>query len=224
MPTISVIMPSYNVAAYIEKCMKSVVGQSFRDLEILCIDAGSTDGTYEHLENFAIQDPRIKLIRCDKKSYGYQINLGISMACGRYIGIVETDDFIAEDMYSILYELIRSKGADFVKGNTIDYYDLDNGQVFSEIRRGRVDRLFLAGNTTAEVIPKEFPDILWYDFHVWNGLYKSTLLKQIRLNETPGAAYQDTGFMFQMYTRAERGIISDRPFILLRGCVLPFRR
>ena len=98
MPKISIIMPSLNVAAYIRECIESVINQTITDIEILCIDAGSTDGTLEILEEYAIKDSRIRLIKSDKKSYGYQINTGIDMAMGEYLGIVETDDCIETDM------------------------------------------------------------------------------------------------------------------------------
>ena len=73
---ITVIMPSLNVAPYIEKCIQSVVNQTLQDIEILCIDAGSTDGTLEILEQFKREDSRIRIIHSDKKSYGYQVNNG----------------------------------------------------------------------------------------------------------------------------------------------------
>lgn len=82
MPKISVIMPSLNVAPYIRECMDSVICQTLNDLEILCIDAGSTDGTREVLEEYAGKDARIRLIESDKKSYGYQMNLGLEAAAG----------------------------------------------------------------------------------------------------------------------------------------------
>ena len=103
-PLISVIMPSYNVARYIRVCMESVLAQSLQDMEILAIDAGSEDGTLDILREYADKDERICLVHSEKKSYGYQVNLGIQMARGKYIGIVETDDFIEPDMYRILYE------------------------------------------------------------------------------------------------------------------------
>ena len=79
-PKISVIMPSLNVGNYIEQCIKSVLDQTLTDFEIICIDAGSTDGTVEILQKYAKEDSRIQIINTDKKSYGYQVNLGISKA------------------------------------------------------------------------------------------------------------------------------------------------
>ncbi len=85
---ISVIMPSLNVAKYMRECLESVLNQKLREIEILCVDAGSTDGTLEILEEFALKDSRIRIIKSEKKSYGYQLNIGISVAKGEYIGII----------------------------------------------------------------------------------------------------------------------------------------
>ena len=94
MPKVSIIMPSLNVASYIEECMESVIHQSLQDIEILCVDAGSTDGTLEILNEYAKKDGRIRVIKSDRKSYGCQMNLGMKKASGKYIGIVETDDYL----------------------------------------------------------------------------------------------------------------------------------
>ena len=95
---ISVIMPSLNVVSYIEESVKSVLNRTFRDIEILCVDAGSTDGTLEKIKKISLDDKRVILIKSDIKSYGHQVNLGINFAKSEYISIVETDDFICENM------------------------------------------------------------------------------------------------------------------------------
>ena len=99
MPKISIIMPSLNVKKYITQCIESVLVQTLEDYEVICIDAGSTDGTKEMIEQYASKDNRIKLIKSEVKSYGYQVNMGIELAKGDYIAILETDDYIDGDMY-----------------------------------------------------------------------------------------------------------------------------
>ena len=101
---ISVIMPSLNVASYIEECIESVLNQDMRDIEIICIDAGSTDGTRELIQKYADNDKRIRIIDSEIRSYGHQINIGIREAKGEYISIVETDDYIAANILSYLYK------------------------------------------------------------------------------------------------------------------------
>ena len=104
MPKVSIIMPSLNVAPYIEECIQSACRQTLTDIEILCIDAGSTDGTLEILQEFAKKDTRIRVLHSDVKSYGYQVNLGIKEATGEYVAILETDDYVDASMYETLYD------------------------------------------------------------------------------------------------------------------------
>ena len=115
MTKLSILLPSLNVAAYIRECIESVLKQTLTDIEILCIDAGSTDGTCEIIQEYAAKDNRIRVIPSDKKSYGYQINLGINMARGEYLGIVETDDSIEPDMYEVLYKAAVENDLDYAK-------------------------------------------------------------------------------------------------------------
>ena len=82
MPVVSILMPSLNVVKYISECMESVIRQTLKDIEIICIDAGSTDGTFEKLVEYTEKDNRIRIIKSDRKSYGYQMNLGIDAAKG----------------------------------------------------------------------------------------------------------------------------------------------
>ena len=93
-------MPSLNVVNYIDECIQSVINQTLKEVQIICVDAGSTDGTYERLMNYSRRDSRIRVIMSNIKSYGKQINMGIEQAEGKYIGIVETDDFIASNTVS----------------------------------------------------------------------------------------------------------------------------
>ena len=79
-PKVSVIMPSLNVGKYIRESLTSVCNQTLKEIEIICVDAGSTDGTLEIIKEFAASDKRIKVIHSDKKSYGYQMNVGIHEA------------------------------------------------------------------------------------------------------------------------------------------------
>ena len=105
---ISVIIPVYNVNNYLRKCLQSIINQSYKNLEIIIIDDGSSDGSSEICDEFLSKDKRIKVIH--KKNEGVSIarNIGISIAKGKYIGFVDSDDYIERNMYEILYNnLIR---------------------------------------------------------------------------------------------------------------------
>lgn len=201
MPKVSIIMPSLNVAPYIEKCMDSVSGQTLQDIEVLCVDADSTDGTHEILEKYAKQDTRVHLLRDDKHSTGYAKNLGIDMAKGEYIGIVEPDDYIEPDMYRRLYEAAMADRADVVKCDYSVYVTLDN-QCFYVPKK----LSFVPDDYGVLMNPKETLKPFGWEMYTWAGIYRTDFLKKkkIRHHETPGAAYQDIGFWFQCYAESEK--------------------
>ncbi len=201
MPKVSIIMPSLNVRDYIEKCLDSVLGQTLQDIEVICVDADSTDGTHEILERYAKKDTRVRLLRDDQHSTGYAKNLGIDMARGEYIGIVEPDDYIELDMYERLYSAAVADQADIVKCDYSVYVTLDNRHFFVPKK--------LAFNTDDYNVlmnPQETLKPFGWEMYTWAGIYKTEFLreKKIRHHETKGAAYQDIGFWFQCYAESER--------------------
>lgn len=205
MPKISIIMPSLNVARYYKQCIESVLVQSYSDIEILCIDAGSTDGTVETIAEYALQDSRVKYIHSDIRSYGYQINLGIEKAQGDYIGIVETDDFVEADAYESLLNAIEKSDCDYVKGTALF---LDGRNIYEA--GDYHTPLGHSGIPFGEVILSENPSLQYTDRFIWLGLYKKSLMKQIKLNESAGAAYQDVDFALQLHSKAHKAMYIDK--------------
>ena len=213
MPKVSIVMPSLNVRPYIEECLDSVQNQTLKDIEILCVDAGSTDGTLEFLRERAAADTRIQVIESDRKSYGYQINLGLRAAVGEYFGIVETDDYIPPEMYEELTALASKDDLDVIKGDfyrffgegkarTYEYADIAAGELYGKI-----------------LDPSRDPGLLDNrSLYSWAGIYKRSFLldKEIWHNETPGASYQDNGFFFQVFTQASRLSFVRKPYYCLR--------
>lgn len=195
---ISVIVPTLNSINYIEPCLSSIINQTFRELEIIIVDAGSTDGTKEYLDELSAQDERIVLLHSEKKSYGYQLNLGIGYATGNYIGVVESDDIIELDMYEALYNVAITDNFDYVKGIGRFFWDNANGNSFySEIGvfskdRYKNDKIVIDNH-------EECLELLRKDYYLWTGLYRCDFIKNIKFNETSGAAFQDVGFLAQAY-------------------------
>ena len=208
---VTILLPSLNVAGFIEECLISVTGQTLKELEILCIDAGSTDGTLEILERYAKKDKRIRVLHSDRKSYGYQINRGMDMALGEYLGIVETDDYIAENMYEELYRAASENDLDFAKAG----FD-----VFVTPGKGERYQLRIPAADCGQVISSEYfmKRELSNDIYIWNGIYKLSFLREhgIRLNESPGAAFQDCGFRYQVEINLGRGMFLDQSFYRYR--------
>lgn len=181
--------------------MDSVICQSLSDMEILVIDAGSVDGTLEVLSEYEKKDSRVHVIHSEKKSYGYQMNQGISCATGEYIGIVETDDIIQPDMYTVLYDEAIRENADYVKGTSEGFYQ---GPEKVTWRFPIIPCRNL--NNRRVVIPKETPELSLYDSFLWNGIYRREFMQTIVFNETAGAAFQDIGALFQIVSSAKKGV------------------
>ncbi len=198
---VSIIMPSLNVAKYIKPCIESVIHQTLSEIEILIIDAGSTDGTLNILSEYEEKDPRIHIFHSDIKSYGYQMNWGISLASGEYIGIVETDDIIQPDMFEALYNETFNEKSDYVKGTAEGFFQSPHGV---EWRFPILPCPVLKDKYIA--IPKETPELFLYDNFLWNGIYRKDFLQKIKFNETPGAAFQDIGALFQIISSADKGV------------------
>lgn len=117
MPKVSAIIPVYNTEKYLEKCLDSVCNQTLSDIEIICIDDCSTDGSLEILKDYAQKDNRIKLIEFkENKGAAVARNTGIKTATGEYIGFIDSDDFIDLDFYEKLYNKAIETGADCSKG------------------------------------------------------------------------------------------------------------
>jgi len=203
MPKVTIIMPSLNVGNYIRACIESVLNQSFGDYEVLAIDAGSTDGTLEILDEYAKEDSRIHIIHSDKQSYGYQVNLGIESATGEYIGIVETDDMIAKDMYQILYQAVASDNLEYAKCGFSSFVESETGLRWYQKGGRCIDDRDLIGKI---ISPRNMPELAIQDYYLWAGLYRKDFLRGIRLSETFGAAFQDIGFIYQVLSTAERAV------------------
>lgn len=118
---ISVIIPVYNVEEYLKECLDSVINQTLKEIEIICIDDCSTDSSYSILEEYAKKDSRIVLIKNkENMGVGYNRNIGIKEAKGEYIGFIDSDDYISEDYYENLYNTAKKYNSDVV--NTLNIY------------------------------------------------------------------------------------------------------
>ena len=216
---VSVIMPSLNVVKYIRLCIESVINQTLEDIEIICVDAGSTDGTIDILEEYASKDQRISIIHSEKKSYGYQMNLGMDAAEGKYMGIVETDDYADLDMFETLYRIAEDDNLDMVKSGYYNYYTEPEENnipipITSHVFSQRVFCPLTDFNS-----PKEHAEFFNIKPTIWSAIYRIGFLRDnnIRFNETPGASFQDCSFNFKVLSLAKR-------VRLIEDCFLHYRQ
>lgn len=213
MPKVSILIPTYNVEQYLKQCLDSVVNQTLKDIEIICINDGSTDNSLSIIKKYAQNDNRIKIIDKKNSGYGDSMNKGLDAATGEYIGIVEPDDYVPLDMYETLYNKAEEQNVDLIKADFNRF--IGEGETL-ELFYNKLDK---TGSYYNKVInPQE--DLKPFDFimNTWSGIYKRDFIEKyhIRHNTTPGASFQDNGFWFQTFVLAERIYFLDTPFYMNR--------
>lgn len=209
---VSVIVPVCNVEVYLRECLDSIVNQTLREIEIICVNDGSTDSSADILREYAMKDDRVKVIDKENAGYGHAMNIGMDMAQGEYIGIVESDDFIAKNMFSELYDLAKKNHLDIAKGDYCKIW----GE--GETRKSVYARLNSNNSCYNTVIdPANCMNIFQFNT-TWSGIYKRAFLEKfgIRHLETPGASYQDVGFWFKTTSSASRIYYIDHQYYFYR--------
>lgn len=204
MAKVSVVIPVYNVKQYLAECLDSVVNQTMKDLEIICVDDGSNDGSEIILDEYAQKDSRFHVIHKKNEGYGKALNVAMAAATSAYIGIVESDDRISANMYEELYEVIEAYSADVVKADHYEFYNNQDGKCIEEyIPLTWEEKYFSLYNRVLNIVEHE--DMMRFAKYTWSGLYRRDFLcnEKILHNETPGASYQDNGFWFQTMIKSK---------------------
>lgn len=210
---VSVIIPIYNVAAYLEECLDCVVNQTLQEMEIICMNDGSTDHSEKIVQDFARKDDRIIAVNKKNAGYGHSVNLGVRIAQGEYIGIVEPDDFLRLDMMEELYQIAHEMQLDVVKADFTIVRGPAGKRTYSRQKICKSYDLYRRV-TNAD---KE-PDIFHASLFTWAGIYRRKFLSDhgIWHNETPGASFQDNGFWFQVFVKAQSVYFVDKAYYYLR--------
>lgn len=214
MPKISVLVPIYNVEKYLEECLESIISQTLQDIEVICINDGSTDGSLKIIKKYAKNDPRFVIINKKNSGYGDSMNRGLAKATGEYIGIVESDDWVEKDMFESLYSLAKENEAEVVKSNFYNYFTSPekshiNGTIAQIVHPDEVGKII---DTTVS------HHIIWQQPCIWAAIYRKDFLDKnnIKFLPTPGASYQDTGFNFKVWVNSTRAVFTDRAFLHYR--------
>lgn len=197
---VSVVVPVLNTRKYVGECLESIRNQTLKEIEVLCVDGGSTDGTLEVIEEYMKKDGRFRLITDTKGSYGAQVNRGMELAAGDYVAIAEPDDYVAEDMYQDLYQEAVRTGADIVRSDYCRF--IGDGEERCFFPKSACKREWYGCNLDA----KREKELFECSPANWSGIYKKEFLTGncIRHNMTKGAAYQDLGFWFLTFALADR--------------------
>jgi len=208
MAKVSVVVPIYNVEKYLKECLDSIVKQKLKDIEIICVDDGSTDNSLKILREYEKKDKRFKIITKANAGYGNSMNLGMSAATGEYIGIVESDDWIEKNMFYDLYKAAKKHNAQIVKS---DYYEFSTTGQSKEVYIPTPTNPWFYNRVISSYDTEE---IYHFKMNTWTGIYKTDFIREfnIRHNETPGASYQDNGFWFKTLSLAGRVVFVNKAY------------
>lgn len=209
-PSVSLLVPIYNVERYLRQCLESARAQTLEDIEVICINDGSTDGSRGIVEEY-LADARFRVIDKPNSGYGASMNRGLDEARGRYVGILESDDFLDPAALEEMIRLARSHDADVVKA---DFY------LHWSVPAPRDEAFGFVSPSMAGRVMEPLDDlrIFYRKPSIWSALYRADFLKAngIRFLETPGASYQDSGFNFKVWACAHRVILTERAYLHYR--------
>ena len=209
---VSVVIPIYNAAATLDECLTSIEGQTHRELEIVCVNDGSTDGSAAIMRAHAEKDSRIVLIDKPNEGYGASCNRGIAQARGTWVAIVEPDDTLEPTCYADLLACAQGLGGaarvDVVKA---PYWRVMPAEKGGEVRvscpyKGRV-------RPSRQPFPVgEGAELLRHHPAIWAGFYRRGYLVEqgIRFVEVPGAGWADNPFLVETLCRTDRIAYTDR--------------
>lgn len=198
---VSVIIPAYNIEDYIGRCLDSVLSQTYKNLEIIVIDDGSSDCTGEILDDYEKKNHRMKAIHKENGGVSSARNIGIDRANGDYIGFVDGDDWVDPKLFETLVKLINEENADIahcgyqmVFPDRVDYYYNTGKRVIQTKEQGLKD--LLAGEMIEPAL--------------YNKLYKRELFENVRLNENL-KINEDLDVNYRLFKKSQKSIYYDLP-------------
>lgn len=188
--TISIIVPCYNSSSYLNRCLKSLVNQSYSNIEIILVDNGSEDNTLEICKSYQLHDNRIKIYIERKGNQGAARNLGINKATGDYLMFVDSDDYVSKNFCQIAISSIQEYKSDICIFN---YTTVKNGKYFK-------NEVFK--NTNSGIVHKQVAmKSLFYESFSYNKLYKASCFNNIRYPISK--KYEDVLTIYRVFDKAE---------------------
>lgn len=209
-PLVSLLVPICNVEKYLRECLDSAAGQTLKDIEIICINDGSTDSSLDIIQEYASRDDRFIVIDKPNSGYGDSMNKGLSAARGDYIGILESDDFFELDALETLYSAAEKYDAEVVKSDFYLYW--------SEPSPKNVRFKWVDSRLAGHINPQIEREVFYRKPSIWSAIYKKSFLvdNDISFLPSPGASYQDAGFNFKVWSSCKNAVLIDRPLLHYR--------
>lgn len=196
---LSIVVPVYNVKKYVQHCIESLINQTYTNLEIILVDDGSTDGSGILCDELAEKDKRIQVIHKPNGGLSDARNTGIDIASGKYIGFVDSDDWVSPDMYEKMLESMIKENADIVVCGWIEE--------FRDISRKKCPYPKSLDKNQAMI---ELLNNITIADHAWDKLYRTHLFREIRY--PIGKTYEDIRTTHRLFNLSEKIIFISEAF------------
>ena len=214
-PLVSVIIPVYNNEMYLKQCLDSLINQTLRNIEIICVNDGSTDTSMNILKEYSLRDSRIILINQKNQGQSAARNAGINAAKGEYIGFLDSDDWTESTMFEKLYNNAKQFDSDIAMCS-ITMFDESTENYNSHDSYMTLD-LFPSSFENRVFRPQETFDFI---FRIcvtpWNKIYKTKFLKRNNVKFVEGLNFEDTVFCVETLLNADRLSIIKQPLVFYR--------
>ena len=182
-PKVSVIVPVYNVEKHLDFCLGSIIAQTLSDIEIICVNDGSTDSSPDILQHYAKLDNRIKIINQQNAGLSVARNTGMKVARGEFLGFVDSDDYISLKFFELLYNAAKQNDSEIASARKIIFYYADGDSRNEVTFFGKPEGVYFIGDNP--VLPDDFPRM------TWNKIYNREFIERVGLTFLPGAIRED---------------------------------
>ncbi len=193
---VSIVVPVYNVEQYLRTCLDSLTGQTLKDIEIICVNDGSTDDSLNILKEYADKDSRIVIINQENQGISGARNSAIKIAKGEYIGFVDSDDWVDLNFFKPLYDAAVQNNCDIAAGGIA--WNRTEGEL------DFVDISFKHSKVYTETADKYKITKVAKAAYVWNKIYKRDLFEKLKLEFEPGRCYEDMMFSHRILHESGR--------------------
>lgn len=202
---VSVIVPIYNVEKYLERCLKSIINQTYKNLEIILVNDGSPDNSLVICEKYKKQDNRIIILNKKNGGLSSARNEGLKIATGDYISFVDSDDYIEKDMYEILVQNLIENNADISVGGVKDITENIDGSM-------KITKDTFQGERIIETLSPidAMKKYLLGSWSAWDKIYKREIHENLYFPE--GEINEDEGIALEVLSRAKRVVYDNKSF------------
>lgn len=194
---VSIIVPIYNIEKYIEKCINSIINQTYTNIEIILINDGSTDGCKSICEEYEKKDNRIVLINKINEGLSVARNTGLEKAKGEYVAFIDGDDFVDEKYIETLYNNLQKNNADISACGFYMYHNDKNFSRFEKIEKDKIEVL-----NPEKALDKIMNYKSAFKQNVWNKLYKKEIFTKNNIKFYKDKIYEDVGISYELISNS----------------------